>query len=408
MLIRIQNIKEEYPFQFWLLFLGMFISILGMSMIWPFLMIYVSEKLDLPMTQTASLITINASAALVLSFVAGPITDRIGRKWAMVFSLFANGLGFFLLDRATTLTAFAFIMGMRGAVNPLYQIGADAMVADLIPKNKRADAYALTRMSKNAGIALGPALGGFLAGISYSITFYFATFGLVFYALLIAFFAKETRPEVTLDPNVESRVFAGYSHIFQDRTFMSLVLGFTLTQTCATMVWVLLGVYTKENFGLPEQLYGFIPMTNALMVVFLQVQITNQTKQHHPLRVLALGTFFYAAAVSSISIGRGFWYFWISMVILTLGELMLVPTATSFAANLAPLDMRGRYMGVYSLSWSVAAGIGPVFGGFLNDQIGPRAIWLGGGLVGLVSTLNFLWLAWRKKHHQYPNRINPL
>ncbi|MEJ2487680.1 MAG: MFS transporter [Anaerolineales bacterium] len=393
---RILQLKQEYPSQFWLLFAGMFISVLGMSMIWPFLMIYAKNKLALPMSQVASLMTVNAATALFFSFIAGTIIDRFGRKWTMVFSLFANGTGFLLFNQAGTLTAFALIMALRGAVNPLYQIGADAMLADLIAPEKRADAYALTRMSKNAAIALGPAIGGFLADISYSITFYFAAAGLAVFAILIAVMAVETRPreESYITPAVEP--FAGYGRIFRDRPFMGMVIGFTMTQICSTLVWVLLGVYVTENFGLKESLYGFIPMTNALIVVAFQVSVTNRSKKFPPLWVMTIGTSLYALAVSSVALGTGFWGFWLSMVILTSGELLLVPTATAVAANLAPINMRGRYMGFYSLSWQVAAGIGPLIGGILNDSISPQAIWYGGGVIGLIATLNFIRMARRQ------------
>lgn len=393
---RILRLKQEYPAQFWLLFAGMFISVLGMSMIWPFLMIYAKNKLALPMSQVASLMTVNAATALFFSFIAGTIIDRFGRKWTMVFSLFANGTGFLLFNHADTLTAFALIMALRGAVNPLYQIGADAMLADLIEPEKRADAYALTRMSKNAAIALGPAIGGFLADISYSITFYFAAAGLAVFAILIAVMAVETRPteKPAIVPAVEP--FAGYGRIFRDRPFMGMVIGFTLTQICSTLVWVLLGVYVTENFGLSESVYGFIPMTNALIVVAFQVSVTNRSKNYPPLWVMTIGTFLYAMAVSSVALGTGFWGFWLSMVILTSGELLLVPTATAVAANLAPIDMRGRYMGFYSLSWQVAAGIGPLIGGILNDSISPQSIWYGGGVIGLIATFNFIRMARRQ------------
>lgn len=393
---RILRLKQEYPAQFWLLFAGMFISVLGMSMIWPFLMIYAKNKLALPMSQVASLMTVNAATALFFSFIAGTIIDRFGRKWTMVFSLFANGTGFLLFNHADTLTAFALIMALRGAVNPLYQIGADAMLADLIEPEKRADAYALTRMSKNAAIALGPAIGGFLADISYSITFYFAAAGLAVFAILIAVMAVETRPteKPAIVPAVEP--FAGYGRIFRDRPFMGMVIGFTLTQICSTLVWVLLGVYVTENFGLSESAYGFIPMTNALIVVAFQVSVTNRSKNYPPLWVMTIGTFLYAMAVSSVALGTGFWGFWLSMVILTSGELLLVPTATAVAANLAPIDMRGRYMGFYSLSWQVAAGIGPLIGGILNDSISPQSIWYGGGVIGLIATFNFIRMARRQ------------
>jgi MFS family permease len=108
--------------------------------------------------------------------------------------------------------------------------------------------------------------------------------------------------------------------------------------------------------------------------------------------MLALGALIYALGVGSVALGAGFWAFWVSMVILTFGELLIVPTGTAYAANAAPPDMRGRYMGLYGLTWSVAFGIGPVLGGWLNDTVAPVATWIGGMLIGLVAVGGFLLL----------------
>ena len=67
----------------------------------------------------------------------------------------------------------------------------------------------------------------------------------------------------------------------------------------------------------------------------------------------------------------------------------MVPTATALTANLAPADMRGRYMGIYSLTWGVGFGLGPVVGGFLNDRVAPVAIWYGAMAMALMGALGF-------------------
>ncbi|HEX9029846.1 MAG TPA: MFS transporter, partial [Anaerolineales bacterium] len=187
--------------------------------------------------------------------------------------------------------------------------------------------------------------------------------------------------------------FGGYGHILRDARFMSFVASFTLTQICAALIWVLLSVYTKVNFGLPERLYGWLPTTNAIMVVLFQLWVTQRTKWRPPLRMMAVGSLLYALGVGSIALGRGFSGFWLSMVVLTVGELILVPTATTYAANLAPADMRGRYMSIYGLTWGLASGIGPIFGGLLNDHLGPAFIWYGGFVVGLIAMVSFMVLA---------------
>jgi dipeptide/tripeptide permease len=77
-----------------------------------------------------------------------------------------------------------------------------------------------------------------------------------------------------------------------------------------------------------------------------------------------IGASFYTIATGSMAIGQGFWNLWISVVIITIGELIIVPTSSTYVANLAPADIRGCYMSLAGLTWGVASGIGRVFGCF--------------------------------------------
>ena len=133
------------------------------------------------------------------------------------------------------------------------------------------------------------------------------------------------------------------------------------------------------------------------MVVFFQFLVTRFTKRFPPVYMVALGALVYAISAGSVALANRFWGFWLSMVIMTSGELILVPTATTYVANRAPADMRGRYMSMYGLTWSIARGIGPAYGGFLNDNLGPKFIWIGALAVGLVSVSWLLMLARRSQ-----------
>src|SRR4030042_3781644 len=129
------------------------------------------------------------------------------------------------------------------------------------------------------------------------------------------------------------------------------------------------------------------------MVVLFQVFVTHKTKSHRPLPVMTIGTLFYTLGVGSVAFGHSFIGFWISIVIMTIGELILMPTASAYVAGLAPTDMRGRYMSIAGLSWSVAAGIAPLMGGYLNDNVSPVATWYGGIAIGIIGILDFLYLS---------------
>jgi MFS family permease len=401
MLTRLRTAARLYPRQFWLLFSGMLISTIGSSMIWPFLTIYLSKRLELPLLTVTSLFTVNAIVDLLFSFVAGPMVDRVGRKRVMVFSLVGNGLVNVFMANASSLPMFALLMALNGAVNPLYRIGADAMMADLIAPEQRPEAYSLLRMGNNLGISLGPMLGGFVAAASYSTAFFIAASGLIFYGLMLAFLAKETLVPALSRPRFEP--LGGYANVVKDRFYLSFVGAIAVNTIVAAMMWQLMAVYANANYGIPENQYGFLPTTNALMVVLFQFMVTRITKRYPPLYMIALGAFIYAASAATVSLASGFGGFWISMVVMTVGELILVPTATTLVANRAPADMRGRYMSLYSLTWSVARGIGPAYGGFLNDRLGPKFIWYGGFLVGLLS-VTWLMLLSRKNGQPVPSK----
>lgn len=365
-------------------------------MIWPFLMIYVSEKLVLSLSTVSTLITINAIMGLFSSFVAGAVSDKLGRKLVMIVSLAVNGLGYLFMSQAHSYLGFAIIMVLMGASNPLYQVGSDAMLADMIIPEKRTNAFAIIRMINNAGIAIGPAMGGFVAARSYTYAFLGAAIGMITYSLLLVFRARETL-EKAYSSKKESWTenLGGYGRVFRDRPYIVFALLVGIGLIAPSMLWTMLSVYTKQNFGLPENLFGWLPTTNALMCVFVQFPVTRVSRRFRPLPVIGVGMLIYAIGVGSAALMNNFWGFWAAMVLMTFGELTLIPTVSKFIADLAPADMRGRYMSFYWFAWGIARGAAPLIGGFLNDNINPRSMWIGGLAIGLVSTIGLFVLSSR-------------
>ena len=392
MLIRARTLSETYPRQFWLLFWGMLVNASGGSMVWPFLTIYLRERLNVPLTTVALMLTAHSLAGLVSGSVAGPLVDRFGRKGAMVLSLTVSSAVMLGMSRADSLMAFLVLMLLGGASQPLYRVGVDAMVADLIPPSNRPGAYALLRMIANLGVAIGPAVGGFVASVSYTIAFYIAAGAHAIFAGLLLVFARETLPRGELG---HAPRLGGYGRVLRDRPFLSFCGAYALAGIAYSLMMVLLPVYAKENYAVPERAYGFIMATNAAMVVLLQYATTRRTRRYASLPVLAVGSGFYALGVGMVGLSSGFAGFWLAMVVLTIGEMIMIPTSTALTANLAPPDMRGRYMSVYALTWGLGFGIGPVIGGLLNDNLAPVAIWVFGALVGGLAAATFVVLARR-------------
>ncbi|MCE7919053.1 MAG: MFS transporter, partial [Chloroflexi bacterium CFX1] len=386
------TLSTRYPRQYWLMILGIVISTAGGSMVWPFMLIYAGGKLGLPLSAVASLISINAGVSLFSSFLAGSLADKIGRKAVMVASLAMIGGAYAFMVQAETYLHFAILMAFIGLSTPLYQVGADAMLADMIPAEQRTDAYAINRIAHNAAFGIGPAIGGVLASTSYTLAFYGAAIGFAAYSVIWILFARETlkvqpeaRENIRLDLN-------GYPRIFKDKTYMAFVAFFALGMVAPSLVWILMPVYAKTNYNILEALFGWIPTTNAAMCVFIQYAVTNVTRRYKTLPVLATGMLLYALGVGSVALASGFWGFWVSMVVITFGELTVVPTASKYVADISPEDMRGRYMSLYWFGWGISRMLAPLIGGFLNDVVSPQSIWVGGFVIGSISVLGLILL----------------
>lgn len=386
----------QFSFQLWLLFWGTLLSSSGQSLVWPFLTINIREQLGVPLTTITLLFTAQSIAGFAATTVLGPLMDRIGRKRPMIAGLLASSAVLFLMSEAHSLTAWGILLPAYGVVNAVFRIGSYAMVADMIEPERRADVYALLRMGDNLGIAAGPAVGGFLVTVAYTLSYYLAAGVQVVLAILVALRLGETLPRRKAASGVETLATApksGYRDLLADRPFMALWSFYILVQIATSMVFVLLGVYVKENFGIPENRYGFIIGTNAAMVVLFQYPITRRAGRYHALRAITFGAIFYAAGLLGFGVSRAFAGFLVSMIVMTIGELLVVPTATALVANLAPEQMRARYMGVFTLSFRVGSGIGPVVGGVLSDRIAPSATWYGGMVFCVVAAIGFAWLA---------------
>ena len=384
--------------------IGIVLATAGGSMIWPFLMIYASDKLDLPLSTVATLISINAGTGLVSSLIAGTLADRIGRKVVMNFSLTLNGIAYFLLMYAHTYPQFVGLMILIGLSNPLYQVGADAMLADMIPSEKR-DAYAINRIANNAAFALGPAIGGFLATRSYNLAFYCAGIGFLAYSLLLFFLANETLRPLASQKCLATQVLgfrrkpsqpAIRASFATDKNFMVFVFAVSIGLDRTHHALDPDARLRQDQFRHPR---SPVRLDSHHQRVDVRLRPISD-HEHHTAATdtpvyLAVGMLIYALGAGSVALMTGFWGFWLSMVILTFGELTLVPTASKYVADLAPADLRGRYMSI-SL-----AGLGP--GAYarshhrriLNDNIAPQAIWIGGLLIGLTSTFGLFLLSRR-------------
>ncbi len=398
MLQRARAFTTEFPRQFWVLFWGTLVNSIGSGMVFPFLTLYLHQRLNLSMTYVGVILAAWSASALIGQLVGGSLTDRFGRKRLMAFSLGVNAGILVTFGLADSFAAALAIVAAAGFIGALFQPARDAMIADLTESDKRPQAYGLLRVVANLGIAIGPAMGGFLAARSYLITFLGNASAAFLFFLITVFWMRETKPRALAAAETVTAP-GNLMTVLRDTRFVLFCSACALAATLAAQMMTVLPVYMKDQFGLGESFYGWVMTTNAAMVVLFQFPITRVTARVPRLWLTAAGALIYALGVFSVGFGTAFPHFILAMVIFTFGEMVIVPTSTAITADLATPDLRGRYMGMLGLTWSVGFGVGPILGGLITDYIAPRALWSLTALAGIAAALILLTLTRRIPAH---------
>jgi len=384
---RLFALWSAYPSRFWLLFAGVFFSVSSSSFIWPFTTIFIAEQTQSSLTLTTLMFSVEACASLISVGRTSKMMDLYGRKVIMITGLVLQAGNLLLMTQATSIGSWLVLMAVMGVISPLFSIGGNAMVADLIPNHQRAQAYALLRMAINLGVVTGPLIGGWIiAEHSFQTAFWTAASLLLLLAGLAHWLLQETRPEVKKDTPRSNQ------GVWKDRHFITILLFYTFSVMGFIEMFILMPIYLKQNFQILENQSSLLFSVNALIVVLFQYSTTRWASRFSPFLMMAVGALIYALALGSIPFLKTFVFFIVAMMVLTIGEMVINPTVTSYVSNLAPDNMRARYMGMLEMVYRVAMGTSPLVAGLINDLVAPSWIWVYGSLITLVGAAGFISL----------------
>jgi MFS family permease len=389
----IRSIYAEYPRQFWILVLATFVDRLGTSLVFPFFTLYVSRRFGAGMTQVGLIFGLFHVAGLVGGTVGGALVDRIGRKAMLIFGLLASALSSLWMGMAQSFPVFIAAAIVAGTMAETGGPARPAMVADLLPPEKRAQGFGLLRVGSNVALTAGPIIGGLLATQSYLFLFIGdAVSSLLAGIALVAL--RESRPaapEGVPQQNL-AQTFAGYLDVLRHGAFVWFLGAAALMTVVYMQMYTTLSVYLRGSHGVTEQGYGILLSVNAALVVLFQFPIARRTSRYNPALIMAAGTVLYAIGFGLYGVTGAYVLFLGAMMVITLGEMFVMPVGSAIVAQLAPAEMRGRYMATFNFSWVVAAAGGPFLAGLVMDNADPRWVWFLAFSTALAAASAFLQL----------------
>ena len=377
---------------------GSIVFTTGASLVWPFLSIYIQEKLEIPLRYATLLISLRALSGVAASFLfAGTFADRFGRRMLILLSLCGGFIYYLGLKFADHLWHFACLMIFWGMLDIFYPVGINAMIADIIPDENRLEAYSILRIVYNTGYAVGPILGGIMAANSYDTIFIAAASGYAVSFLIMLFFTRETLTEGIKAKSALGKEDYSIAVVLKDKFYILSVFLNGMIYVTSAGVFNLLSLYAVQNFGIPENQISYVFTVNAVMCVTLQLFVIRVIRGIKPLLLMGISGLLYMVSVCSIALLDQVWWYCICMAVMTIGELIMAPTMSDLAAKMAPNHARGRYMSVLSLARPFGQGIGPAFLGFVHDMISPRMMWVCGSLFAGIASVAFFGMEHKNK-----------
>jgi MFS family permease len=364
----------------WILFFGTFLNKFGTFVI-PFLTLYLLRQ---GYTLADAGLTIGAYGVghLLASLLGGYLADTLGRRKTIVLSMFSGAAAMLLLSQARGLPMIMVLAMFAGLTGELYRPASSALLADLVPAGQRVTAFSAYRIAFNAGWAFGPATAGFLAQRGYFWLFVGDAATSILYGVL-AFFAL---PRGVHQRQDEAGWKEGLAIIRQDRRFHQILLAAGAAALVFFQMASTFGVHVT-NLGFSPAVYGTIISLNGALVVLCELPLTTLTRRFPARRVMAMGYVLLGTGFALITFAHTILALVMCVVVLTFGEMVALPVAVAYIADLAPPHMRGRYMGLHALTWALALIFGPAIGMKLLG-INHALLWLcGGGFCVIASTI---------------------
>ena len=367
------------PREFWWLWTSTLVNRLG-AFVATFMALYLTLDRGYSASYAGLVASLHGLGGVVSSLGAGVMTDRLGRRPTLLIAQSSTAASVALLGfmhHPVAIAGVAFLVGMASnASRPAVQ----AMMADIVRPEDRVRAFSLNYWAINLGFAVSSMGAGFIAEFSYLAGFLIEAGMTAVCAVVVFLKLPESRPAVPAGKGPTDEV--GLGTVLRDGRFMSVV----------GLSFLVAVVFQQGSVGLPVAMgtagftpadYGMAIAVNGVLIVALQIPVTRFIEHRDPKRLLVISSLLAGYGFGLTAFAGSVGVFALTVCVWTLAEIVNAPTQTGLVVRLSPLHGRGRYQGMYTLSWSLAALVAPLMSGVVIDRFGAEWLW---GLCAVVGT----------------------
>lgn len=377
----------------WWLSLVLLVNRAG-TMVVPFLTVYLTAK-GYSIGDAGFVMAMFGFGGILGGFLGGQLSDKIGFFYVQFFSLILSGTLFFVLGAMQGIVQIGACVFLLSIVGESFRPANSAAIAAYSTADNRTRSYSLNRLAINLGWSVGPALGGFLASISYSLLFIVDGTTCLAAALLLFIFLSPQKSNPFVKPDRSEAVQSAY----KDKPFLLSMLFLFLTTVCFFQLFNVVAVFFKNEVHLSESIIGLVLAMNGIIIVFVEMVMIYKLENKRPsLSYMTIGAGLVGLAFLILLLPKHLVVVILSMVVITFGEMLLFPFVNSFWVSRSHPSNRGQYAAINTMTFAATMVAAPTLGAQVADRFGFSALWLVNVILCAASMCGFIWLNKNNKH----------
>jgi len=372
------------PRDMWALFFTSLINRSG-TMVIPFLALYLTKKIGVSPAEAGMALLVYGAAAFIAAPLTGKLSDKLGALKVMKFALFGSGIIFFLYSFITDYYWILVASFVLAAVNEAFRPANLSLITEIVAPPQRRMAFALNRLAINAGMSIGPVIGGFLTLIDYHYLFYAnavaSVIAGVYFTSINWSSLAGAQKEQTEEKNISKIRFA----ILSDKTFLFFLFAVVPANLVFFQHLGALPLYIVDDLGYTTAAFGLFSAINTVLIIIVEVPLNNWMNDTPYRKSLIIGALLAGIGFGGFAISTTVIPLVISIIVFTFGEMIFFPITAAYTSEIAPADRRGEYMGYYQMTFSFAFSAGPWLGTVVYQNYGSVILWSGALVFGLIT-----------------------
>lgn len=354
------------------------------TMVLPFLTKYLKEDLTFTYSQVGWVMVAFGLGSLIGSYLGGKLTDLFGFYKVMVGSLLISGFMFFGLQQITTFWGFCLGILLLMSVADMFRPAMFVSLKAYSKPENQTRSLTLVRLAINLGFSLGPALGGIIiVSVGYAGLFWIDGATCILSIFMFVMLVKEKNNTETV---IEKRTVNRLSIFKTDRPYfifltVSFLMGVVFFQLFTTMP-----LYHHDVHSLSEWQTGLLLSLNGLLVFLLEMPLVHQLEKQKisQIKIIMWSLCFYGLSYAVLLFTNLDFILVVSVFAISFGEMLGFPYTNAFAMKRAKSGMEGKYLALYTMSFSFAHILSAKIGMSVVEKYGYTTNWI---LMILLSIL---------------------